>query len=253
MDAQCSCPRGQAICHHMGALAIYGHHNISVTDKACAWNAPKVSTSEVKTLSHLYPDKNTNYCAVKRKVTNDEVDAFLKDLGTEVVGFTWLLRPEVSEKTLRIIPQIEDLIFSSEYQKSNDKIALFENYCLITQNIIGEVAKLTIGQSTNELWQVARKHRLTASKFGKVLAACKRNKFPPSLFTHLMEEYDLSSIRAVQWGREHEAEAIEIFKETTALDVVGTGLWLLESGYLGASPDGLVGDDAIIEVKCPYK
>lgn len=27
-----------------------------------------------------------------------------------------------------------------------------------------------------------RQHRLTASNFGKVIAACKRNKFPKSLF-----------------------------------------------------------------------
>lgn len=31
-----------------------------------------------------------------------------------------------------------------------------------------------------------------------------------------------------------------------------TGLWLHPTGKLGASPDGLVGDDAIVEVKCPY-
>lgn len=34
--------------------------------------------------------------------------------------------------------------------------------------------------------------------------------------------------------------------------VVESGLWLHDSGVLGASPDGLVGEDAIIEVKCPY-
>lgn len=31
-----------------------------------------------------------------------------------------------------------------------------------------------------------------------------------------------------------------------------TGLWLHSLGVLGASPDGLVGQDSIIEIKCPY-
>ena len=30
-------------------------------------------------------------------------------------------------------------------------------------------------------------------------------------------------------------------------------MWLTESGILGASPDGLVGETDIIEVKCPYR
>ena len=29
-------------------------------------------------------------------------------------------------------------------------------------------------------------------------------------------------------------------------------MWLDESGVLGASPDGLVGEDHVVEVKCPY-
>lgn len=30
-----------------------------------------------------------------------------------------------------------------------------------------------------------------------------------------------------------------------------TGLWLYSSGVLGASPDGLINDGKILEVKCP--
>ncbi|KAJ8928706.1 hypothetical protein NQ314_018716 [Rhamnusium bicolor] len=37
------------------------------------------------------------------------------------------------------------------------------------------------------------------------------------------------------------------------MEVYSTGLWLEECGYIGASPDGFVAEDALIEVKCPYK
>ena len=38
----------------------------------------------------------------------------------------------------------------------------------------------------------------------------------------------------------------------TGLPVEQTGLWLHESGVLGASPDGLVGKNNVLEVNCPY-
>ncbi|KAG5883562.1 hypothetical protein JTB14_022429 [Gonioctena quinquepunctata] len=37
------------------------------------------------------------------------------------------------------------------------------------------------------------------------------------------------------------------------MDIIPTGLWLDESGFLGTSPDGLCGDSAIVKVKYPYK
>ncbi|KAG5862731.1 hypothetical protein JTB14_035589 [Gonioctena quinquepunctata] len=43
------------------------------------------------------------------------------------------------------------------------------------------------------------------------------------------------------------------FRAFDNMDIIPTGLWLDESGFLGASPDGLCGDSAIVEVKCPYK
>ena len=36
------------------------------------------------------------------------------------------------------------------------------------------------------------------------------------------------------------------------LPVQESGLWLDLCGTLGASPDGLVGKNEIVEVKCPY-
>ena len=59
-------------------------------------------------------------------------------------------------------------------------------------------------------------------------------------------------MKAVQWGVSNESEAISSFKLKTGLDVVQTGVWLHESGVLGASPGGLVGKDSVLEAKCPY-
>jgi len=60
-DAHCSCPRGVAICHHIAALALYTHYNISSTDKACSWSARPVNvSSHIKNINDMYGTYNTH-------------------------------------------------------------------------------------------------------------------------------------------------------------------------------------------------
>ena len=94
-----------------------------------------------------------------------------------------------------------------------------------------------------------RKGRLKASNFGSVL---KAKRVTPSLKKRLLGEYDLSRVKAIQWGVQNEQEAINAFTATTGLPVEETGVWLDTSGVLGASPDGLLGQRHALEVKCPY-
>ena len=94
-----------------------------------------------------------------------------------------------------------------------------------------------------------RKSRLTASNFGSILNA---KRVTPSLIKRLLGEYDLTRVKAVQWGITNEPEALNSFIQKTGLQVVERGVWLHECGVLGASPDGLVEDNSVVEAKCPY-
>ena len=51
----------------------------------------------------------------------------------------------------------------------------------------------------------------------------------------------------------HEQTPLNHYSEAMAVTVQATGIWLTADGKLGASPDGLVGDNICVEVKCPYK
>ena len=62
----------------------------------------------------------------------------------------------------------------------------------------------------------------------------------------------LSKVKAINWGVTNENGGLKVFKEVYKLPIQESGLWLTLCGTLGASPDGLVGDNAIVEVKCPY-
>ncbi|KAJ8930911.1 hypothetical protein NQ314_016245 [Rhamnusium bicolor] len=148
------------------------------------------------------------------------------------------------------LPQIENIMFSPKYIAS-EKVEYFKEKYMLSKENIKQIAEATRGQSSNENWLIARKYRLTASYFGVVVASFKRNRFPRSLYNSSLEGYNLNSV--IQWERENKASAIETFKVATGMEVSPTGLWLEECGYIGASPDGLAGEDALIEVKCPYK
>ena len=77
-------------------------------------------------------------------------------------------------------------------------------------------------------------------------------RLTPSLIKGLLGEYDLTRVKAIQWGITNEPEALKAFSQKNGLQVVETGVWLHECGLLGASPDGLVGDNSALEAKCPY-
>ena len=107
-----------------------------------------------------------------------------------------------------------------------------------------------MGQRENPAWQNLRKGRLTASNFGVIL---KAKRITPSLMKRVMGEYDLSEVQAISWGITNEAETVKAFETATEMAVKETGLWLHLSGILGASPHGLVGDNALLEAECPFK
>ena len=49
----------------------------------------------------------------------------------------------------------------------------------------------------------------------------------------------------MQWGVNNEAEAVIASTNQTEI-------WLDLPGILGASPDGIVDEESILEAKCPY-
>lgn len=96
----------------------------------------------------------------------------------------------------------------------------------------------------------------TASNFGDILNVyCKqRNCGIPSisLLKKLFDPPKLDKIKVVMWGKGHEKVALQRLTSEYGIKVSPTGIWLHECGFLGATRDGLVGDNAIVEVKCPY-
>ncbi|KAI4468598.1 exonuclease phage-type/recb c-terminal domain-containing protein [Holotrichia oblita] len=61
------------------------------------------------------------------------------------------------------------------------------------------------------------------------------------------------STPAIEYGKGFEDVCRRRFEEETGLLVNMIGLFPdVEHGFLGASPDGLIGEDELIEIKCAY-
>ncbi|XP_062586339.1 uncharacterized protein LOC134247962 isoform X1 [Saccostrea cucullata] len=186
----------------------------------------------------------------------------------------WILSPEPPVPTLAV-PLVEDLISSQEFISAENPIAWMKQKLMINEQEIQQIACLTTGQKENCMWSSVRKNRSTASNFGCVLAAIKRNRYPVSLYKRLCSAYDLSKKDAIIWGTCNEKVAIEKYRTFGDAVVEPTGIWLHCNGVLGSSPDGLIRCPAafgfsyqnpgladilemsnvkpeILEVKCPF-
>lgn len=56
----------------------------------------------------------------------------------------------------------------------------------------------------------------------------------------------------ITWGTSYEAEAAELFAERTGYTLEKVGFFKY-TDHAGGSPDRLVNDNAILEIKCPYE
>lgn len=166
---------------------------------------------------------------------------------------------------------MDDLLINPDYLSAEDPQTWLRQHLVVSQEKVAETAFATSGQRENSLWAAVRKLRFTASNFGQILAAANRNRLTVSLKKRLMSAYNLEKRAPIQWGVTHEKNGIEDYCKKGGVTVVQTGIWLHESGVLGASPDGFVQGDFnssgivhqqmidqpalspdIVEVKCPY-
>ncbi|PFX25694.1 hypothetical protein AWC38_SpisGene9688 [Stylophora pistillata] len=250
-NTECECPRGEFKCSHAAAIFIYGIHNLSRTDLECQWKRKRKAES-VQSASQMFPapPKKKDYSPLARDPSREDrmwLYSELKRYG-KFTGTCWILSPEPQPATPLPIKTIEDIIYSEGFLMASTKEKqleyLIEN-AKVEERTINVVSTLTAGQRNSPAWHQARRGRLTASNFGSVLQA---KRVTPSLIKRLLGEYNLSGVKAIAWGQDNETEALKSFTNITNFTPVQTGLWLHESGVLGASPDGLVGDDSVIEL-----
>lgn len=109
-------------------------------------------------------------------------------------------------------------------------------------------------------WHALRCGKVTASRVADVIAKTKtgvsasRAKYAGELIAERLtgtpaERYSNS---AMSWGTEHEPVARDAYSFMTGETITEIAFVIHPTiGDAGASPDGLVGDDGLLEIKCP--
>lgn len=109
-------------------------------------------------------------------------------------------------------------------------------------------------------WFAARLGKVTASRVADLMAKTKsgpsasRANYMADLIVERMtgQKAEGFTSAAMQWGTDTEPQARAAYEFLTDANVTETGFVLHPSiADFGASPDGLVGEDGLLEVKCP--
>lgn len=113
---------------------------------------------------------------------------------------------------------------------------------------------INVEQGTEE-WDAARCGVISASNFSKVLAGGKgltRRAYMVQLVAERLSGNPTPSFSnaAMEWGTETEPQARAAYELNQEVEVKHVGFYKFDD-WVGCSPDGEVGDDGLVEIKCP--
>lgn len=136
-----------------------------------------------------------------------------------------------------------------------------------------ELSPLRFQDPQEDKWRKERLGMITGSNFGKLVVRT-RDKKGYTLSTgetatrliyriaweRLLMTGNISnglgrlnfSSQSVEHGHEYEAEAVSRYEEKTGRKVDYHQEFITHGKYIGGTPDGYIGKDGLIEVKCPW-
>jgi len=120
-------------------------------------------------------------------------------------------------------------------------------------------AKLIDADQRTDAWYAARVGRATASRLNDIMSrtrsgyGAQRKNYMAALVVEILtgNPTPYYTNAAMQWGTEMEPVARMAYILSTGNEVEETGFWVDDEIGAGASPDGFVGEDGLVEIKCP--
>lgn len=118
----------------------------------------------------------------------------------------------------------------------------------ITKEEVESVERGTREQSNCQLWFDHRAPRITTSKCKRALV--QKGTSPKKALSDILQYKNQVSTDLMKDGIESEPAIIEKYSKETNVEVHKSGLFISKTHpFLAASPDGLIGDDKLVEVK----
>jgi len=108
----------------------------------------------------------------------------------------------------------------------------------------------------SDAWHELRRGTVTASRFKDVMSKGQgktRKSYMYQLAAELItgEVTESYTNEYMEWGTLTEPQARAMYELESGNTVEEVGIITLDCGEIAASPDGLIGEDGMIEIKCP--
>lgn len=102
-------------------------------------------------------------------------------------------------------------------------------------------------------WYKLRCGKITASNAHRLLTPAKAKTYMLELIAEQVTGENTGSgvTDAMQWGIDHEPFAMEWYQEQTGFSIATVGFVESEEMFVGCSPDLVVGDEGMVQIKCP--
>lgn len=122
-------------------------------------------------------------------------------------------------------------------------------------SLVNEI--LADAEQGSDMWLKVRVGKITSSEFHKIVF--KKGKLTDKALKYihskvaeiLTGEQSSFDNEATTWGHENEPKADEAFKQKTGIETKECGFQMVNEFY-GGSPDRLIDDDGLTEIKCPF-
>ena len=263
-EAQCECKVGlgpQAHCKHVAVTLLALTHAKSgiITKETC--------TQQLQTFHQAKPYGGSPVKMQNLHMRRDGSLANLQDFDPRPQEFRNLRNYGTDFRNVWINCPVPNLPIRQLYPPANLRAIDVDHDCMsklpsdifldankitsITKHEIHTLEIETRGQSSNRKWKYERTKRIHASNFGRICKATDKTDYS-KLANSLTVSKDLKT-SAIEHGKQYEKIAIQAYSKKTHSTVTQCGIFVChEIPYLGASPDGLVSDEGIVEVKCPF-
>ena len=269
LAGNCKCPAGSTqSCVHIAALLIMLSEITpqACTSVRCAWSRPSQGGKPCFSADLDFgKSSSTGYFPYTGTLAPlDDLIQGLEDAGCDA-GILHYFNQE-SEKNQQAFPSssrnpvlIDPLDKLCEICANRDvSVSDLVEALRPTAEDVQLIQNMSIGQRNNPLWLDARQWQVTSSNFGRVCNRQFRQSYPSSLIKTVLGDYGTPHSAALQWGCDHEHDAIQQYMVATGTRVEDCGVFLsVDYPFLATSPDGVIWlrneKFGIVEVKCPYK
>lgn len=226
-------------------FSLRGSYSARCSAAVASFNTKRPHYTLHKTLCKRSPKDRINNLEIvrQRKIRN----AAVKRLGTQTVQRKLYCKAKNGNKDYGEFcerPDMDTKLYEQEKER-------FFNNLVKNADERKALERSTVLQAGSGEWLEYRRKLLTASNFYSV---CTRRATTScaNLVKKLLYGGEIKS-KSIIHGRENESRAIAQLEKQEQVTIQKCGLFIHESyAFLGATPDGVIDNNRIVEIKCPF-